>query len=613
MIKEVDGEWCLLTADGKETISCHPTEEKAKAQERAVQAAKHAMAVRAGAVLPAKQFAQGLSDEEVTHGEKTLAAAVKHFEFDEGMCEKFGPEDGMMSRCKSAMEGKEGIDDPAAFCAAMHEWCTGKWPAEKANQLPGAVKSFLAVIAASAPHEVHGPMHKMFDELLAQNETRDALNKIFWALQDSVSSIMADGTMDMAQRQKMLSSTLSQFLAALKKEVPNISLESYKAATSIVVAYKKKADDEELYELKDVEIFATGKHNGDNYTEKDLDDIVEAYKGAGYSPPLKAGHDETPGKPALGWLENVRRVGQTLFADITHIPKEVYSLIKKRGYDRVSAEIYWNLKSGGKTFRRALKAVALLGAEVPAVTSLAPLHTLFSGHTGEVKFYDSTTGGSTMDKELEKQLAALTKQLGELQAKMSGDGGGGNEENAKLLSNLQTEVKKLSQRIAESGDVQTKLLETESELEKSNKRIADLEERDRQGRIGEVIKEVKIPAFRPYLQAMLDAASREEKTVKFKKAGDSKESDRTLESVVKDFIGELNKAAGHLFKTHSGQKPIRGMDGTEGAYDDPQWVSNEVDKRAKAHQASKNIKDYGVALQLVLDEDPELKAAYQSS
>ena len=142
------------------------------------------------------------------------------------------------------------------------------------------------------------------------------------------------------------------------------------------------------YELKNVEIFETGTHNGDKYTNNDLDSMVQAYREQEFIPPIKLGHSDEPGRPAVGWVMRLRRTGTKLVADFSHIPREVYDLIKRRGYDRVSAEVFWNLKQNGKTFRRALKAVALLGADIPAVTSLAPLHTCFAGCNGTVRHYD---------------------------------------------------------------------------------------------------------------------------------------------------------------------------------------------------------------------------------
>jgi hypothetical protein len=131
----------------------------------------------------------------------------------------------------------------------------------------------------------------------------------------------------------------------------------------------------ETYEIRNVEIFAAGEWNGDQYTAEDLDDMVEAAHEVGFTPPLKAGHVERPGAPALGWVE--------------HLPRRVYDAIRQRRYDRVSAEIYWDYEQDGRKFPRVLKAVALLGAEIPAVPELQPLHEVVhaTGY-GQVRSYE---------------------------------------------------------------------------------------------------------------------------------------------------------------------------------------------------------------------------------
>ncbi len=127
--------------------------------------------------------------------------------------------------------------------------------------------------------------------------------------------------------------------------------------------------------IKGVEIFKTGVHNGDTYTEKDLDDMVSAFGVLDYRPAIKIGHTkDAPGSPAYGWVQNITRDGDKLRADFTDMHDSVVEAIRNKSYDRCSSEIYFNLKRGGKDYRRALKAVALLGAEVPAVANLIPLH-----------------------------------------------------------------------------------------------------------------------------------------------------------------------------------------------------------------------------------------------
>lgn len=145
-----------------------------------------------------------------------------------------------------------------------------------------------------------------------------------------------------------------------------------------------------MLEIKDVEIFATGSHNGDTYSEADLDEMVSNYSKVGYMPPLKDGHcKDKPGMPALGWIQNVRRMGNKLVADFVDLHEKVYEAIKSKRYGTVSSEIFWNLKNNNGTFKRALKAVALLGAEIPGVADLKPLReVVFNMESGETKAYE---------------------------------------------------------------------------------------------------------------------------------------------------------------------------------------------------------------------------------
>jgi len=380
--------------------------------------------------------------------------------------------------------------------------------------------------------------------------------------------------------------------------------ESAEAQERAIQAEKAK---DYAYKLANVELFEAGTHNGDKYTEKDLDDIVEAYSKQGFQAPLKAGHADTPGKPALGWIANLRRNGTRLIGDITDIPKEIYELIKTRGYDRVSSEIFWNLESAGKKYRRALKAVAILGADIPAVSTLTPLHKLFSGCEGTVKYYDA--GGN----EMNEQISELQTHLEELQAKIEAMSKGKKLEDgdADLFGKLQTQVATLEQKLADANKQHAKFVATQDELADAQKRIHALEEERRQNSIKDMVTDVKVPAFRPYIQALLDAATAdtEPRVVKFSRAG--KEEDLTVERVVKDLVVELNKLSHGLFKdyTHANR---RNLSDDDIDYADRQAVSSLVDRKTREYMAKHSVKEYGMALNAVLEAEPDLKAAYSS-
>ena len=142
----------------------------------------------------------------------------------------------------------------------------------------------------------------------------------------------------------------------------------------------------ETYDVNDVEIFSSGEWNKDVYTDKDLDDMVIAFNELrnDIKPYIKLGHDDKQkliqkdGLPSAGWITNLKRVGTKLVADFKGIPKKIKELIEKKAYGRFSSEIYWDLYIGDKKYRRVLKAVALLGADTPAVQNLDDFINLYN-------------------------------------------------------------------------------------------------------------------------------------------------------------------------------------------------------------------------------------------
>ena len=174
--------------------------------------------------------------------------------------------------------------------------------------------------------------------------------------------------------------------------------------------------------VNDVEIFKVGTWNGDPYTEKDLDEIVNSYNEIGdkLKPYLKFGHDknqklaQNSGLPALGWINALRRKGKSLMADFKDVPDKVKELMDKKAYKRVSSEIFLNLVEGGKKFPKALKAVALLGADTPAITSLddiLALYTTESENYDSVKVYTMEVSKVSEEKTFEKEYNEAQLQI----------------------------------------------------------------------------------------------------------------------------------------------------------------------------------------------------------
>jgi hypothetical protein len=144
--------------------------------------------------------------------------------------------------------------------------------------------------------------------------------------------------------------------------------------------------------------------------------------------PLKAGHNDhqpmTDGQPALGWVSRVWREGTKLMADFVDMPDVIYSAIKKKLYKTVSVEVLRDVQAGTRKLPWVLDAVALLGADQPAVGTLKDLEALLSARKPVLKararlaftrdIHFSTGGPKAMTEDEVKAL--LKKQADELTA-----------------------------------------------------------------------------------------------------------------------------------------------------------------------------------------------------
>lgn len=144
-------------------------------------------------------------------------------------------------------------------------------------------------------------------------------------------------------------------------------------------------------DLKGVELLAVGTWDGHGcpeggcvFTSKDIDGMVEAHKKSTQDAPVKLGHGdkqrllEGTDMPAVGWIENLRRVGQKLIGDLVNVPQVVAELIDSGAYRKRSLEFHQNEEIEGKTYRYVVTALALLGATQPAVEGLKDIRKLYA-------------------------------------------------------------------------------------------------------------------------------------------------------------------------------------------------------------------------------------------
>lgn len=276
---------------------------------------------------------------------------------------------------------------------------------------------------------------------------------------------------------------------------------------------------EHLKSINGVEIFSAGTWNGDEYTEKDLDAMVEAFNNTQtrIRPALKLGHtdDQTliqkDGLPAAGFIGKLYRKGQKLIADFVDIPKKVFDLIQNKAYTRVSSEIYWGIDIGnGEVYDKLLSGVALLGSDIPAVSSLSDILSLYGLDYESIKSYAKIENDCNIKQysiEIpnsnsdDKEIVMSEKQEEKVEEKVVIEKDYELENKIKTYENELAALKKANEeREEELKEYKTKA----QELESKNKEV-ELE-RYLDGLEGE---NLSTAGMRPYIKALLGTEKKE--------------------------------------------------------------------------------------------------------
>lgn len=147
----------------------------------------------------------------------------------------------------------------------------------------------------------------------------------------------------------------------------------------------------ETVDLLNIPIFSTGiwegkgsAPGGDNIDEKFLDEIVTSFQKIGnrIKPRMVLTHNKgasqtATGMASLGWITNLRRNANILYADIRKIPKKIADLIDNGAFARFSPGVWSKINLNGATYNNVLEHLALLGADLPANTDLDGLVDLY--------------------------------------------------------------------------------------------------------------------------------------------------------------------------------------------------------------------------------------------
>ncbi len=116
------------------------------------------------------------------------------------------------------------------------------------------------------------------------------------------------------------------------------------------------------------EIFKTGEHTDSagkkkNWTEADLNYMVEKYDPEQHEAPIVIGHPQN-NNPAFGWMEALKRKGRILYAKAKDLVPEFVEMVKKGLLKKRSIMVYPD---------GTLRHIGFLGAMPPAVKGLADI------------------------------------------------------------------------------------------------------------------------------------------------------------------------------------------------------------------------------------------------
>ncbi|OGI00464.1 MAG: hypothetical protein A2Y25_11995 [Candidatus Melainabacteria bacterium GWF2_37_15] len=266
------------------------------------------------------------------------------------------------------------------------------------------------------------------------------------------------------------------------------------------------------FENQWVEIFRAGEQtdsvgNTRDWTESDLEKIVNQYNAKKHEAPVVIGHPKE-NAPAFGWVEDLKTDGRVLFAKFKQLVPEFIDAVKNGMYKKRSISLYPDF---------TLRHVGFLGAIPPAVKGLADIQFNETDNI-TIEFSTPTRGADQMIEkdrkinELRAQLRAEQKknrvaEFKEFAGKLHSEG--------RIVSELQNNVVELMEALYETGeynfsDGRTNTLVKFKEYLKKQPKIVEF---------GEKVKEEKISGSKASEQLNILAVEKaKEKQIRFSDA-----------------------------------------------------------------------------------------------
>ncbi len=153
-----------------------------------------------------------------------------------------------------------------------------------------------------------------------------------------------------------------------------------------------------------IAVFKTGRHtdskgNEKTWTEGDLDRIAASYDARTHEAPVVIGHPRD-NAPAYGWVEGLKRTGDTLWAKVKPTAAEFADWLKAGLFKKRSISLYPDM---------TLRHVGFLGAMPPAVKGL-PDFAFGGGEAAEMEFEEFVSEGPELNRKGFEHAMELVRQ-----------------------------------------------------------------------------------------------------------------------------------------------------------------------------------------------------------
>lgn len=336
-----------------------------------------------------------------------------------------------------------------------------------------------------------------------------------------------------------------------------------------------------MADLKNVEIFAVGTWNEFKFVSEDLDQIIKntsvLIEKNELRPRVKLGHSsnqilegQSDGDPSLGTVENFRVKDNKIISDFTNLPDIIFRAIQKERFTDVSVEM-----EHIKHFGWFIKAVSLLGADIPAVKTINDLQKFLSDSTDNAEYSSNI--------KLACSEPIIINQP-EKERKMAED---------KNLLQLELDKRELERKLKEAQDKSS-----ESDKQLSKFREAENDRKfsfEKEKLLAPYRDQVKLGKLPPAMMSKLEAA------IDIQRQSFSENSQLMLAAnIINDIALAYNESL---------PKKEQAYDNTGGDGSEFSDASKKVDIEVRKIMASTN-KDYIEASDAVFRANPELEGEY---